>query len=61
MPPGAKEFKANAQVGRRQVRLRPVGPFDQTEAVSSIGSKVFIQPRIEKFFRKVESIKIKVI
>lgn len=48
----------DTQVGDGQIRLRPVWPFDQTD--TCIG-EVFVQARIEKFFRITESIKIKVI
>ncbi len=57
----AIQNQANVQIGWRQIWLRPVGPFDQTETVFTIVIKVFIQPRIEKLFRNIESIKIKVI
>lgn len=50
--------EVNAQIGRRHIRLRPVGPFDQTQ--TTVG-KVFVQTRIEKLFRKIEPIEIKVI
>ncbi len=56
--PGTVKHKLDAQIGRRQIRLRPVRPFDQTECAIC---KVFIQACIEKFFRVTESIKIKVI
>gem|GEM_PF-5756969 len=56
--PGTIKRQTDMQVGGGQIRLRPVRPFDQTERASG---KVFVQTRIEKFFRNSESIKIKVI
>jgi hypothetical protein len=46
------------QVGRGKVRLRLLGPFDQTDAITG---KVFIEARIQIFFSLIEPIKIKVI
>ena len=54
----AIDMQADGEVAGRQIRPCPVGPFDQTE--SRIG-EVFVQTCIEKFFLKVEPIKIKVI
>ncbi len=53
--------QANAQVGGGQIGLCPVWPFDQTEAICSIVGEIFVKARIEKFFRNIEPIKIKVI
>lgn len=55
-------MQAEAQVRRDEIRLRLVRPFDQTDArCASLFGKVFIQTRIEIFFRLVEPIEIKVI
>jgi hypothetical protein len=56
--PDAINGEAEAQVGVRQIGNGMLRPFDQADAVAS---KVFIQARIQIFFRLTESIKIKVI
>lgn len=48
----------HAQVGRGQMGLRAVGPFDQADGG---GGEEFVQSCIEKFFRNTEPIKIKVV
>ena len=59
--PRTIELQADMQIGRRQIRLRPIWPFDQAERIGASVGKVFVQARIKKFFRITESIKIKVI
>jgi epoxyqueuosine reductase len=55
-------MKDDAQVGRDEIGLCFVRPFDQADArCAPLFGKVFIQTRIEKLFRLIEPIEIKVI
>lgn len=51
-------LEPDAQVGGRHVGRAFARPFDQTQ--TTVG-EVFVQARIDKFFRKIEPIEIKVI
>ena len=55
--PVADDGKRNTQVGRGKVIPGLVRPFDEADRPAL---KVFVQARIQVFFRLAESIKIKV-
>lgn len=52
------DTQGDHQVGGREKWRRPIGPFDQPDAIPC---EVFVQACIEKLLRVCQSIKIKVI
>lgn len=49
--------QAQAQVGWRQMGLRLVRPLDEADVAAA---EMFVQPRIEKFIRRIETIEVAV-
>jgi len=52
------KIDADDEVGRRHMARRLVRPFDQTDRIFA---EIFSETGIDKLFRMVETIKIKVI
>ena len=55
---GRRNPQSDFEIGRGQIGLRELGPFDQANAVAF---KIFFQARFKEFFCMGETIKIKVI